>query len=342
MKALKYYNNRDLKFEQIDTPEPNKDEIRINVTDVGLCQTQINEFVEGPLLLNKEPHPLTSQALPFIPGHEYGGIVDKVGDESLSHLVGKQVAVLPLLSCGECEYCKSGKVNLCDKLAYYGLLGAHGGLADYSVVKKENIIPIEKKELLTYIEPILLGIHIDQMLKEYKQGEKILILGAGAIGIAVASVLKDYGKKEVYLTDFMENRLLRASNGGFNTLQKESLEPKKYEYVIDCAGSDTYSKTSAIIEAFEYVKKAGTIIGAGTYFHPISIETLPALISEQKLLWAFTYNNLDVKCLPTVVDTLKTNFTIFNEYIELDNIIDDGYLRAEVDKDSFTRLIVRC
>jgi len=342
MKALKYYTQRDIRFEDIEIPEPKADEVRVKVTDVGLCQTQINEFVEGPYLINKDPHPMTSKAIPLIPGHEYGGIVDKVGSDSSSNLVGKQVAILPLLSCGECEYCKSGDINLCDTFAYYGLAGANGGLADYSVVKKENIIEVEKQELITYIEPILLAIHVNEMMNDYKDGDKILILGAGAIGICVAAVLKDYAKKDVIITDTMEERLHRASQAGFETITKDKLVDKKYNFVIDCAGSDTYNKSSAIVEAFDYINKRGTVIGLGTYFHTVAIEPIPMMVFEHKMIWSFSYNKADIKILPTVLEVLTTDFTIFSEDINIDNIIEEGYFRAEVDKDSFTRLVVKC
>jgi len=342
MKALKYYNQRDIRFEEIEIPEPKADEVRVRVTDVGLCQTQVNEFIEGPYLINKELHPMTNKSIPLIPGHEYGGIIDKVGSESSSDLVGKQVAILPLLPCGKCEYCQSGDINLCDTFAYYGLSGEDGGLADYSVIKKDNIVEIENKELLTYIEPILIGIHVNNMMQYYKDNDNILILGAGAIGISIAAVLKDYGHKNIIMTDSMTNRLHRASQAGFKTITKDELIDKKYSFVIDSAGSDTYNKTSAIVEAFNYIKKAGTVIGLGTYFHKVSIEPIPMMVFEYKMIWAFSYNQSDIKSLLEVLKSLTTDFSIFSESIDIDNIIDEGYFRAEVDKDSFTRLVVKC
>ncbi len=342
MKVLRYYTQRDVRFEELEIPEPKADEVRIRVSDVGLCQTQINEFVEGPYLINQEPHPLTQKAIPLIPGHEYGGVVDKVGIDSLSDLIGKQVAVLPLISCGECEYCHSGDINLCNSFAYYGLSGEDGGLADYSVVKKENIIEVEKQELLTYIEPILVAIHTSEMMNEYKDGDSVLIIGAGAIGIALASVLQDYAKRDIIITDSMDARLNRANEAGFKTITKDELIDKKYTFVIDCAGSDTYNKSSAIIEAFNYLQKKGTVIGLGTYFHTVNIEPIGMLVIESKMIWSFLYNRADLELLPKVLESITTDFSIFNEDIEIDNIIDDGYFRAEVDKDSFTRLVVKC
>jgi len=95
MKALFYYDQRDVRLEQIEIPEPNENQVLLKVLDVGLCQTQINEFIEGPFIINKDKHKITGKAIPLIVGHEFGGIIEKIGknikDDSL---IGKQVEVL--------------------------------------------------------------------------------------------------------------------------------------------------------------------------------------------------------------------------------------------------------
>lgn len=339
MKALFYYDQRNIQLNEVDIPEPEKDEVLLKVTAAGLCQTQINEFIEGPFIINRSPHKLTNKSIPLIVGHEFGGIVKKVGNTDYSYLLDKQAAVLPLLSCGKCNYCQSGKENLCNNLAYYGLLGDNGGFAEYACIKKDNIFLLEDTALLTFIEPILVAINAGNKVKTIIKNSKVCILGAGTVGICTAAVFRDYFEANVIINDILPNRLQRAKKAGFETISKVNLL-QGYNIVVDCAGSDPTSTSSAFAEGFKYLLKGGVLLNIGTYFHPISIIPSSLLANEQHVFTSFLYNSYDVKLLPNVLASLNVDFLPFIEKISLENIIEEGYYRAEVDKDSFTRLVV--
>lgn len=342
MLALRFYDQRDIRLEEIPKPKPQKNEVVIKVTDAGISQTQINEFVEGPFLINKEPHPLTGKAAPLIPCQEYGGKIVEVGENVDNALIGKQVAILPLLSCGECAYCKNNQENLCDKMAYHGLLGADGGFCEYSAVHKDNIFFVENKELLTFIEPILVAIHAAHKVKKIQtlKNKSILVLGAGAVGVSVAAVFRDYFGANVVVNDILEARLKRAKNAGLDTIVKSKIS-KKYDIVVDAAGMDTLVDMPAIVEGMNYLKKSSPLLNIGTYFHPISFIPSKLLVNEHCLMESIVYNSKDVALLADVIKSLSVDFGCFIEYIALEDIIEDGYFRAEVDKESFTRIVVR-
>jgi len=342
MKALVYYGQRNVQLEDVEIPAPAKNQVLIKVTDAGICQTQINEFMEGPLIINKDPHPLTGKALPFIVGHEFGGVVEAVGEGVESDIIGQQVAVLPLLTCGECYYCQKGQENLCDKLAYYGLLGERGGFAEYTVVNRENIFPVNDPALLTFIEPILVGIHAaSEIGADRLAGKKVLVLGAGALGLALASAWKFHYGADVYLNDILPFRQEKAAAAGFNTLTKEEI-PADFDIVADCAGSDPLSQQAALLEGFDYLLKGGILLDIGTYFHPLSFVPTALIVAEKRILPAFAYNNRNVTQLEAVLQSIKVDFSIFIETVPLADIIELGYFRAEVDRDSFVRLVVKC
>ncbi|WP_457623209.1 alcohol dehydrogenase catalytic domain-containing protein, partial [Persephonella sp.] len=243
MLALRFYNKRDVRLENLPKPEPSENEVLIKVTQSGISQTQINEFIEGPFFINKDPHPLTGKSIPLIPCQEYGGIIEDVGKKVPKSLIGKQVAVLPLKSCGRCKYCKKGKENLCEKMAYHGLLGLDGGFAEYSVVHVNNIFLVEKEELLTFIEPLLVGLNTFDIYrtiskkKSFKR-EKVLILGAGPVGLSVASVWKDYVKADVSINDILAFRHKKAKELGLKTVDKGEIKKNSFDVVIDAAGMD--------------------------------------------------------------------------------------------------------
>jgi len=327
--SLRYYNQRDIRLEMVDMPVPGSDEVLLRVTDAGISQTQINEFIEGPFIIDKTP---------LIPCQEFGGVVENcdIFDSK------KFYAVLPLISCGECNYCKNGLENLCEKLSYYGLIGRDGGFAQYCAVKKANLFEVDKRELLTFIEPILVGIHSANQYRKIGEIENknVLVLGAGAVGVSVAAVWRDYFKADVKITDNFNSRLLKAKEFGLDIIQKDDIKCG-YDIVIDAAGMDTSSMKSALKEGFGYLKKGGVLINIGTYFHPLPIIPSKILLKEQFMITSILYNRKDIAILSDVLNDLMVDFDKLINIISLKDIIENGYYAIEIDKSNFTRIVVR-
>lgn len=320
MQALIYYDQRNIQLKDVEIPVPKNDEVLMRVTDAGLCQTQVNEFIEGPYIIKKTP---------IIVGHEFGGIIEKVGNiNEDSCILGRQAAVLPLL-----------KFDQYNNAAYYGLNGKNGGFAEYACIKKENIFYVQDKSLLTFIEPLLVAIHAGCKIKDFIKNNKICILGAGCIGICVAAVFRDFFGGNVVVNDILPNRLKRAEKAGFEVKEKRKLKAE-YDIVVDCAGSDPTSKHSAFTESFNYLKKDRILLDLGIYFHPISMVPSAVLLRECNIITSYLYSFEDVFLLRDVINSLKIDFSVFIKKIRLQNIIEDGYYCSEVDKDSFTRLVV--
>ncbi|NPA11299.1 MAG: alcohol dehydrogenase catalytic domain-containing protein [Epsilonproteobacteria bacterium] len=331
MKALRFYSQRDIRIEDVPIPEIGEDDVLIKVLRAGISQTQVNEFVEGPFFIDRV----------LIPSQEYGGIVVDVGKNVDKSLIGKKVAVLPLVGCGECEYCKNSMENLCENVKYHGLKGLDGGFCEYSRVHKNNIFEVQKDELLTFIEPILVAIHSASRYAPFGtlKNKNVLILGAGAIGVSIAAVYRDYFGANVYINDMLPQRLKRACKAGFSAIAKDEI--KEYDLVIDAAGMDTVIENPAIIEGLGYLKKNSPLINIGTYFH--NVEFLPSLplLKELMIVSSFAYRYDDINTLKKVLKTLKCDFSIFIDEIDFDEIIENGYYRLEAQKDSATRIVVR-
>ena len=339
VKALLYYGQRDIRLEEIAVPKCGPDEVRIKVTHSGISQTHINEFIEGPFIINADPHPVTGHKIPLIPGHEFGGTIEAVGDPSNEHLIGQQVAVLPRISCGECYTCQQGKENICEQLVYIGLAGAHGGFAEYAVVDKRNTFPVEDTALMSFVEPILVGIHVGRMLGTDLHKCSTLLLGAGGVGISVATVLKYYYGMDITIADFLPNRLSIAA-AEFETIHKDDIE-EKYDIVIDCAGSDPASQETALLESFKYVHTGGTILSVGVYFHPVTFVPATLTLAEIQLRSSFAYSPQDEQLLPEVLAAIPIKFEQFIEEVSLEDLVEEGYYRSEVDKDSLIRIVAR-
>jgi len=313
MKAWRFHNRRDLRFEDLPMPQPGQGEVLLRVTDAGLSQTQIAEFMEGPFIISKDRHPRTGFEGPIIPCQEYGGIVEAVGEGVSDSLVGAQMAALPLVHCGTCRPCRTGRENLCETLAYRGLLGADGGFCAYSVVHESQLFPVEDPSMLNFIEPILVGIH---SLKRANTlgAERVLVQGAGAVGCAVAAVWQDCGGLNVDVFDLLPNRCERAAAMGLSVLDAEP-EVGAYDVVVEAAGKDLQHGRTALLEAFDYTASGGTVLSLGTYFSPISFVPMTLTIPE------------------------RNDFGALTTFVPLEELVESGYYQAEVDKDEFTRII---
>ncbi|WED20544.1 alcohol dehydrogenase catalytic domain-containing protein [Vibrio sp. JC009] len=339
MKALMFYDRRDIRLEDIPVPSLKDDEVLIRVTAAGLSQSQISEFIEGPFILNSEPHPKTGVGIPMIPSQEYGGTITEVGNGVLQDLIGKTVAVLPLIYCGECEDCKAGNVYYCKEKAYYGLVGAHGGFCEYSAVKADNIIEVHKPELLTFVEPLLVATHSYNRYKQDISDKKVLILGAGAVGVSCAAFWKKMGAKSLHLYEHLPERLSKAKACGIDVIENMEDIRQEYDVVIDAAGKDAFHTTQAFEQAHLFLKPGGNVILIGTYFSPLEVLPLNMLVNEISYVPSYMYDLKDVRLLEEVLHDLDFDFDSLIKRINFDNIVQEGYYQAELDRDTFVRIV---
>ena len=141
MKAGVFFKANDLRVIEIEKPTPKKDEVLIKVMACGVCGTDVHIFCgdEGCF-----PTPSGT-----VLGHEFSGIVEKVGDDVKEIKVGDRVCVDPNQLCGECYYCKSGIGHFCEQMTGIGT-GVNGGFAEFCAVPQSQVYKI--KDTTTYEE----------------------------------------------------------------------------------------------------------------------------------------------------------------------------------------------
>lgn len=341
MKTLQFFGNRNLKYVDVPKPSPAAGEVLIRVTDAGLSQAAVAEFIEGPFIASEEPHPLTEKGMPIVPCQEFGGIIESVGEGVNAECIGSQVAVLPAIVCGTCDNCRAGKDNLCESLAYRGLLGADGGFSEYVCVPSGSTFPVEKASWLNLVEPLLVATHAVSTIPKDKRRGQVLVLGAGCVGLCVAAVLKDIHGLDVALSDPLDNRLSVARSLGFKVLEYESLQSVHgtYPIVVDAAGKELKHQQQPLDLAIDLCAPGGSVVGVGTYF--ITVDLLPAkfLFSEKSLLPSFAYTSADVTELRHTINQITVDFDRIYTRIPFDRLIEDGYFQAEMDRNVFTRIV---
>src|SRR5690606_39612576 len=130
--ALSPYTTLFRSIDDVPDPQVGPGQVEVSVDWCGICGTDLHEFLEGPIFIPAEgsPHPLTGSEPPVVMGHEFAGVVSRVGSGVTGVREGDRVAVEPYYVCGECVACTSGRYNVCRKLGFVGLAGQQGGFAE--------------------------------------------------------------------------------------------------------------------------------------------------------------------------------------------------------------------
>ena len=256
MLAAFYYNNHDVRVEEIPVPSIGEDEGLLKVMASGICGSDVLEWYRIP----KAPRVL---------GHETTGIISKIGSQVKNIKVGDRVFVSHHVPCNQCRYCKRENHTACHTLHttnYYP-----GGFAQYIKIPKINVeygiykLPDAMSfEEGTFIEP-LACVSRGQRLTNLKKDDTILIIGSGISGILHAQLAKFKGVEHIVMADINPYRLEfakkfgahHALNAKDNLVQalKEINDGRLADQVIVCTGA-----TSAAMSAMDCVESGGTIL----------------------------------------------------------------------------------
>ncbi len=256
MLVAMYYNNRDVRIQEMPIPEISDDEFLLKVLASGICGSDVTEWYRVP-------------RAPKVLGHEATGVVAKAGRNVKNVKVGDRVFVSHHVPCNKCRYCLSGHQTACETLHttnYYP-----GGFAQYVRVPKINVeegvykLPDAMSfEEGTFIEP-LACVARGQRLAAVQKEATVLIIGGGLAGILHAQLAKARGVTNVIVADVNPFRLELAKKfGADRTLDakealpqklKEANEGRLADQVIVCTGA-----TQAALTALECVDKGGTIL----------------------------------------------------------------------------------
>jgi L-iditol 2-dehydrogenase len=193
MLAAVLHGQRDVRVEDIPTPKPGPGEALIRVMRTGVCGSDI------PRVLSNGAH-----FYPLVLGHEIAGEVASVGEGGDAGLVGRRVAVAPLLPCHECPQCLLGHYAQCPNYSFIGSR-VNGGLAQYLVAPVRN--------LTAFFEPSTVALHGIRHLG-FTAGEDVIVLGAGTIGLFTMQWVKILGAARVAVVDVNPARLATATTLG--------------------------------------------------------------------------------------------------------------------------------
>lgn len=252
MEAIRYNSLGNLDVAHLESPTVTPDTVLVRIASCGICHTDI-DVLHGRY---------GNSTFPLVPGHEYSGIVEEIGENVSTVSVGERVVVDPNISCGECRACCRGLMNLCENLQAYGVT-RNGGFAQYSVVKATNIHPIGDMpfDVAALAEPlacVLNGVGVIETIG----AQNALVFGAGPIGVLMSLALKDAGIQEVLIADLNEDRLTFVETLGLIPVHARSdqLESMKRsnDVVVDATGVPKVTEN-----LIEYAANGGSVLFFG-------------------------------------------------------------------------------
>lgn len=202
-----------------EKPIPKSGEVLLHNIACGICGSDIpRTFVTG------------SYHFPTVLGHEFAGKIIALGPGVSERFLARKAAIFPLIPCRKCEFCQSGYYAQCKNYNYFGSR-TDGGFEEYLAVPVENLVLLE--DHVTYeegamVEPATVAQHVINKAK-VTLGDKIVIYGAGPIGLMVAQWAMINGAGKVVLIDIDQTKVDFAKNLGFDhVLNSQKVAPEDY------------------------------------------------------------------------------------------------------------------
>jgi L-iditol 2-dehydrogenase len=255
MRAAIFKGPYSLEMNDYSLSNLDKKDVLIKIEVCGICGTDFHIY-KGE----------SYSKPPVIPGHEFVGTVVDKGLEVNGINIGDRVAIDPNIYCGECQYCRAGKINYCENLRALGV-SINGGFAEYSIVPLSQVYLLPKDfsfNSAAFSEPLSCCIRgMDQAA--IKHGENLVIVGSGTIGLLMLQLAKISGAGKIIVVEpVAEKRLMSLQLGADYALdpstpellnQVADLTSGGADVVIECVG-----KSSAADLAVKLPKKGGRIV----------------------------------------------------------------------------------
>ncbi len=324
MKAIQFYAPEDIRYEEVPIQEPKKGEVLVKIMAALTCGTDVKTFRRG--------HPVLIKSVPSGFGHEFSGIVEKLGEGVTNFKVGDRVVAANSAPCGECFFCKKGQYNLCENLQFL-----NGAYAEYITVParivEKNMIKLPDDlsfEEAAFTEPLANVVHGAERT-DIKAGQSVGIIGIGPIGLMFAKYAKLKGAR-VIVGGRNEIKLrlakefagvdevvdLKNTENFEEVFRNFSDEKRGLDVAIECVGlPEMWEKT------FSLVRAGGTVhfFGGCKKGSEIKLPTTKMHYGDIKILSVFHHTPEYVRKALDLIATHKMDVKkLITEEISLDKI----------------------
>ena len=326
LKAAILVGKKTMEIKEVQIPEISENEILIKIIATGICGSDVHVFSgESPF------------DYPVAIGHEIVGKVGHLGSKVTEFKIDDRVIIFPVGFCSKCSFCINGRFNLCDNMIAMGEAPENGGFAEYVKVNKEIAVKVPDQFSLyqaILIEPVAVASHAVN-ISEAKKNSRIVIFGAGTIGLTVLSTLKFRGISDITVVDIIDERLKTAIEMGARRTINLRTGKMPLEWPVRKFGSLDLYKTGEVDISFdcvnvedtfnkslEILSKGGKLITVGEPSGDILLKSIPLkllVIGEIKVMGSCIYLKEDFfKAMEIIKKTPQIIKIITKEYHNID------------------------
>lgn len=313
-----------LVVENVEDPVPEATGLVMKVSYCGVCGTDLHATREG----------LTTACCGQVLGHEYvGEIVDVGKDAEGDWKVGDRVCALPFIACGKCLPCAAGHFFECQNKRTSGV-DAPGGFAEYVATgARETLRLPDSLELqsASLVEPLAVGIHAVR-IADVKAGSRVLVIGAGPIGLTVALWARFFGARDVVVSELASSRSALAKKmGATSVIQPDpaaGAEDLLAQYIAEAGGPpdvifECVGAPGLLQQCIEIAPQRGKIIPVGVCEKPDAIMPFFGLVKELQIQFAIAYTKDDFEtCLAMLAEGRIDVSPMITDIVSLDDLPD--------------------
>jgi L-iditol 2-dehydrogenase len=245
-----------ISVEERPVPAVAADEVLVRVTAVGVCGSDVHYYREGRIGEFVVERPL-------VLGHEAGGRIVAVGAAVDGARIGQRVSIEPQRPCRACPQCRAGRYNLCPDMRFYATPPIDGAFCEYVTIQADFAHPVPdgvSDDAAALLEPLSVGLWSCRKAG-VEPGSRVLIAGAGPIGVVVAQAARAYGADEIIVSDPVAARRARVLELGATRALDPTAEDVR-ELAVD-AFVDASGATPAVVSGIAAVRGGGTAVLVG-------------------------------------------------------------------------------
>lgn len=289
MRTLQYTGPRTLVVADAEPSPPAAGTVQVGVAFAGLCGTDLHIF---------HGHMDARVSTPLIFGHEMSGVITAVGPDEQEWSVGERVTVMPLSWDNVCPACRAGHEHICQNLDFIGI-DSPGALQEKWNVPASTLVRLPASlplDVAALVEPVAVAVH-DVRRSELVEGDRVVVIGGGPIGVLIASVARHAGA-DVVVIEVDERRRSQISDLGFATIDPRATDQAEWvQKWTDGAGADVIFEVSgaaaAVVGATGLAKVRGTIVIVAIHPQPRELDLQRVFWRELRILGARVYRRED-------------------------------------------------
>jgi L-iditol 2-dehydrogenase len=276
----------DVALEERPVPQPGPREVLVQIKSVGVCGSDVHYYEHGRI----GDHVVQA---PLVLGHEPAGEVVAAGDDVTRLTLGQRVSIEPGVPCLSCTQCLAGRYNLCPHMRFLATPPIDGAFCEYLAVHEAFAHAVPESlsdDAAAMLEPLSVGIWACRKGR-VEPGDRVLVNGAGPIGLLAAQTARAFGASQVVVTDVSDSRLALAGKLGATDVVDVAATPLadtdvESDVLLECSGHP-----QATADAIRTLAPAGraVLVGMGADVLPLPLSYLQN--REIEIFGTFRYAN---------------------------------------------------